>query len=477
MVILTTIIRKDVIFNVVNRLFLSIVSVCLSTVFLIGQVPSLEKGKVVDTVRVTNSEDESYSLYVPNAYDPDKLSAIVFIFDPVARGGVGIAPFIKAAEQYNYLLVCSNDSRNGPYERNFDIANRLFDQVFNTFQIDAKQVYTAGFSGGARLATAIAVLTDQIQGVIGCGAGFSSNTDHTPNFEKFSYVGLVGVRDMNYQEMVNNIKWLRRFKVENELFVSKDDHRWPNPDQILTAFDWLELQAYKRELRLKDTSTISHLYQKNLDAAYALEAQSELLNTVKEYERIIRNFAPYLDMEAHGKKIKELKRTQGYRREQRSVEEVKYLEIDITKKFRGRFMEELQSPDPEQDFTWWEREVQNFDKRYMENKNPRLREMGERIRSSLFAIAFESGNGYKAANDMPKLLYCNEVLLVLSPTRPFPQYRMAQYYAQMGDEEKFLEHLEAAMKLGFTDKEQLLRTPEFSGFLETEAFKELMDRY
>ena len=38
--------------------------------------------------------------------------------------------------------------------------------MFSDFNIDSKRIYTAGFSGGSRLASAIAVLTDQIQGVI-----------------------------------------------------------------------------------------------------------------------------------------------------------------------------------------------------------------------------------------------------------------------------------------------------------------------
>ena len=42
------------------------------------------------------------------AYFKENKSAVIFIFDPAARGKIGIQAFIAAAEEYNYILVCSN---------------------------------------------------------------------------------------------------------------------------------------------------------------------------------------------------------------------------------------------------------------------------------------------------------------------------------------------------------------------------------
>jgi len=177
----------------------------LSILFILNlsfsQTIEYEKGKVIDSVQVAGTTDQSFQLYLPKTYDSKESSAIIFIFDPAARGNIGLLPFTQASERFNYILVCSNNSKNGSYDYNFDVANRLFEYVFSRFKIDPKQIYTAGFSGGSRLATTIAALTNSVQGVIGCGAGFMTNIQEIENRNSFSYVGLVGDEDMNYQEM------------------------------------------------------------------------------------------------------------------------------------------------------------------------------------------------------------------------------------------------------------------------------------
>ena len=120
---------------------------------------SYEKSVLIDSIPVSNAVEETFALYLPEAYDAQVLSPILFIFEPAGRGKVGINAFIEAAEAYNYILVCSNNARNGPYDRNFAIASRLFTHVFSRFNIKEKGIYLAGFSGGSRLASSIAALT------------------------------------------------------------------------------------------------------------------------------------------------------------------------------------------------------------------------------------------------------------------------------------------------------------------------------
>ena len=62
----------------------------------------------------------------------------------------------------------------------------------------------SGFSGGSRLACAIASLTDQFTGVIACGTGFPQIPEYIPSFQKYAYVGLCGNRDFNYSKMIKN---------------------------------------------------------------------------------------------------------------------------------------------------------------------------------------------------------------------------------------------------------------------------------
>ena len=64
-----------------------------------GQSTGFEPGSILDSIRVGSAPDETYALYVPNGYDPNSPSPIVFIFDPAARGRHAVEFFIPAAER------------------------------------------------------------------------------------------------------------------------------------------------------------------------------------------------------------------------------------------------------------------------------------------------------------------------------------------------------------------------------------------
>ena len=168
-----------------------------------------------------------------------------FVFDPSGKGKRGVKPFLKASEKYGYVIVCSNNSKNGPYNINFDIFNNLYSHITSTIKIERNEMYLSGFSGGSRLACAVASITDLFTGVIACGAGFPQIPEYVPSTQKYNYVGLCGNRDFNYYEMIKNKSFLNKINFNNTLITSKKKHSWPSNDDILRAFDWLYLRKLK----------------------------------------------------------------------------------------------------------------------------------------------------------------------------------------------------------------------------------------
>ncbi len=161
-----------------------IFGLCLFAVFFMSAQAPYEAGAITDSISIPDKGGENFSLYLPKSFKHDFLNSIVFIFEPMGRAPLGIEVFIEAAETYGHILVCSTAIKNGPYQRNFEITERLINHVFSEFNINENQIYLAGFSGGSRLASAIASLTNIAAGVIACGAGFTNS--HTPSTQEFS---------------------------------------------------------------------------------------------------------------------------------------------------------------------------------------------------------------------------------------------------------------------------------------------------
>lgn len=375
----------------------------------------LQTGIIIDSVKVASSPTESYAIYLPKKYDAKTTLALVFIFEPAARGKIGIAPFILAAETYNYILVCSNTLKNGSTQNNISIANRLFDDVLQNYAVDTSQLYISGFSGGARLASYFGISTGVFQGVIACGASFNGTDKFIPSSNNFSYVGMVGDKDMNYQEMVKNKEWLDKSRIVNTLFVSHEDHVWPKQSEMLRAFDWLEIQAYRKNIRPKNDTIIKRIYDKNLRIADSLKANKEMVLSVNACEKGI-TFLNTNEDNFLRTKIAEIKKSREYKDEIAKMENIKVLENEILDKLWLRFDQELKSAKSTSNFKFWKSEIKDLNAMKLDNKNVLAQNMAIRILFSFQVSVYETGQENKRNQQNDKFTYCQELYKIIAET-------------------------------------------------------------
>jgi hypothetical protein len=368
----------------------------------------IPKGVIVDSVKIANTANESYAIYLPKQYVKEVPSAIVFIFDPDARGKIGIEPFVLAAETYNYILVCSNNSKNGPTDINLEIANRLLGSVSSEYNIDPSQLYISGFSGGARLAGTIAISSGAFQGVIACGASFNGLDKFALQGNNFSYLGMVGDTDMNYQEMVDNAAWLDNMKIKNTLFVSHLDHAWPAQKEMLRAFDWLEIEAFKRNIRKYNETTIKKICDKNLKIADSLKGNNEMIQAIMEYERC-SVFYDDKEKEEVKSTITTIKKSKDYKSQIRIRDEIKVLENEITNSILDQLDKELKVGKSEDDFKFWKTELKRLQDRKLKSNDISIKNMVDRLQFMINASVYEAAQESKRNFKNDKLAYCKEL--------------------------------------------------------------------
>ena len=251
--------------NPFRRTFLVAFTVLGSLLTAYAQLPAFEKGVVIDTVQCNHSPEQTYSLYLPSYYTDSSQWPIIYLFEPAARGALAINRFKEAAEKLGYIVVASNNARNGSWDIVFDAADAVFEDTNKKFSLDQNRVYTSGFSGGSRAAIAIASITDKVTGVIGCGAGFPPNPGYRPDKnDTFDYAGIVGDMDMNYQEHFQVQHSLNQLGITNKLLHFHGRHQWPPKEVIYRALAWHHLQAMKKGIINEDKPLIDELYQLEL---------------------------------------------------------------------------------------------------------------------------------------------------------------------------------------------------------------------
>src|SRR5512138_2607920 len=162
--------RHLLVFSVVGALMFVMTSAVVSSQSTGQSSPA--RGVIIQSVVCADNPEQSYALYLPSTYSPDNSWPILIALDPGARGKTPVERFKDAAERYGWIVVGSNNSRNGPIEPTVKAINAIWRDLHQRFSIDDRRVYFTGFSGGARAAVAIALRCNCAAGVIGAGAGF-----------------------------------------------------------------------------------------------------------------------------------------------------------------------------------------------------------------------------------------------------------------------------------------------------------------
>ena len=166
---------------------------------IVAQVSDLRNGQILDPIKCAADPSQTYALYLPSNYSADRPSKLILAFDPRGQGRQGVEHLQAAAEKYGYIVAGSNNSRNGPPQISLTAAQAMWADVEKRFSINAKRIYTAGLSGGARIAMKVAFDSDRIAGVIASSAGFPPG--HRRSDLRFVVFGTAGTEDFNYLEM------------------------------------------------------------------------------------------------------------------------------------------------------------------------------------------------------------------------------------------------------------------------------------
>lgn len=436
-----------------------------------GQSTKFPVQEIIDSVYVSQTSRESFSLYLPSGYDLDDNSSVVLIFDPRGRGRIGISPFIQAAETYNHMLICSNDSKNGPYEQNLQITSRLIEKVFSEFNIDEKRIYTAGFSGGARLAASIAIKTQMIQGVVACGAGMSTNDLLFQKNWNFSYAAIVGDRDMNLTEMIKTKDYIDKLKVSNELFVYDMNHKWPSQEQVLEAFDWLQLEVIKKGVSKQNESSVKEVYSKYLKKAKKFETENELVPAFYEYQRLIDNFSLYLPMDSIRKVMMNLRNSPEFKRQKNERDRIFKEEDALSDMYFKRFYDDLNKKN--HNLKWWEKKIDKM-KKDKQNSGSETDKMLDRLLYSVFALAMENVT-IEGVDNLDQAIFCYDICIEIYPEHYILYFKQIDNCLKLNNEEQAINYLQKMLSAGYEDIEAIKANSLFDRLKSNNRYQELIN--
>ena len=294
---------------------------------------SFPVGTIVPKVSALAKPDQSYALYLPSQYTSQKLWPIVYAFDPAARGKMPVELMKDAAERYGYIVVGSNNSRNGSWKIEAEAAQAMLLDTQDRLAIDVHRAYFAGFSGGARVAARLAQLCKCAAGVILNGAGFQPEDSGAPD-KAVAVFAAVGTYDFNYAEIVRMDDGLEKLHYAHFLRTFDGPHQWAPSSSMDEALAWFRLQAMKSDRIGRNDSFITEFANQEAARAHVFEQSDETYSAWKEYRQAAEAIGGLADNEELRAKAGALEKDkavrEGAKREKQEFEEQDRLTRDIS---------------------------------------------------------------------------------------------------------------------------------------------------
>ena len=441
-----------------------------------GEIPAagFAAGRIVDGVACAAAAEETYALYLPSGYTPDRAWPILYILDPRSRGVLAAERFRAGAETYGYILASSNNSQSDTaMDPNLKAMRALWTDTHQRFRIDDRRVYAAGFSGTVRSCCVLArAVPGTIAGIIGAGAGFPFDSPPRKG-DPIVFFGTVGDKDFNYYEMMELEPRLAAAGIAHRIEIFEGIHQWPPEPLATRALDWLELQAMKAGTRPKDPALVGSLWKEALERARAFETAGDLFQAHRAWAAAAEDFAGLRDTAEAAHRAAELAANPALQRDLKERE----ARLKHDREFLAAAPGILAAVSPEGDPMTVTQvvatlRIHELRKRAASAKDPDERLSAQRVLNTLEVQT----NYYLPQKLMGEKRYDRAVFMLsiateIAPENPAVWYNRAAAYARKGDRKKALADLRQAVDRGWRDAAFLEKDPDFESLRQDEGYR------
>ena len=446
------------------------------------QTDSIPRGQIVERIEALNDSSQSYALYLPSNYTPDRKWPILYAFDPGARGRVPVERFKEAAEKYGWIVVGSNNSRNGPWNVVVNAWNGMLTDSHQRFAIDDERMYATGFSGGARAAVRIAAGCKCLAGVMANGAGFPSDLAPSPEMH-FVFFGAAGVDDFNYAELKNLQEPLTKAGIISRVQTFDGRHEWPPVSVATAAVEWMELYAIKAGKRQRDDSFINSTWQQALSDARTLEETKKYNEAYQLYFDLVASFKGLRDVAEIESKVNQIRDSRelkaAIREEQAQIRKQRELESRLNSLIAGRDggASTNQSEEGFDAGNLLPKILDDLRKQSKATEDSNQRRVARRVLDGLFVGLIEQGISLlQTEKNYSESIKPLKLATEVNPDRPGAFFYLAWAYAANRDKKKSLQSLNTAIEKGFSDTAMITTNKAFDSLRNDPEYQQIMAR-
>ncbi|MEQ9302217.1 MAG: hypothetical protein RIF33_26790 [Cyclobacteriaceae bacterium] len=417
-------------------------------------------GFIQDSLVAQSDPDEYFALYLPEKSSGPK--KVILFFEPVGRAYLPLRLYKDLANEYGYALICPYGSQNGAFQPTLKAANAMLSEL-ELMGYERDQIYTSGFSGGARAATAIQKLHG-LAGVIAVAGAWPPSEKYRPSAgDALSYVAIVGDKDMNMVEHGEYQNYLTSLSIPNAIVYYPAGHQWPPQSVYKQGLEWIGRSSggYEQMLSYADSLLAVNEYLGYLqwqqwaqypssnfpvgqfeDKLEALQGNPEIMQVVADHELARK---------------KQVELRKGY------DQALQQLRTDLFKQVPSEY-----------GIAWWKTEVRKLIK-WSDSQDQAIAMMADRIMDGLrgaIHLMIKEATEYNRFEMAEEL---NRIMLLMYPSSVLYNFNQAIYLALQGKYKKAKGWLITAQELDLCMLNRIRSNPLYGRLKSQEEYRFLFD--
>ncbi len=415
--------------------------------------------KIIENVVCKTDATQSYALYIPSS---EKANAVIYFFDPHAEGSLPLKKYKDLADKYNYILIGSNNSKNGnDFQTSESIWQSLYNDTQTRLQFNKNRIYVCGFSGGAKVAGYIALHHNEIKGVIAGGAGLP---DETPagNFN-FSFTGIAGKGDMNMTDLVILNNDLNKTQTQHRIIFFDGKHEWAPESTMDIAFSGLEFDAMRSNSIAKNDAFINAYIGDSKKRVNDNVNKNDWINAEHECTLSLNMIAGIADASWFKQKDDAIKNNAAYKKQLQQQQDLFTIEQNTKAEYQQQFQQA--------DINYWNKTIADLTTRSKVQTAEGA--MYQRLLAYLSLAFYSISNQLINNNQNKNAEYFVTLYKMADPTNSEAYYFSAILEARSNNATQAHNDLLKAVANGFNDQQRMLQQPEFVSLQSQINFAEI----
>ncbi len=429
----------------------------------IAKQDTFSRGSVFFTT-CSSIPSQSYWVYLPFAYSKQKSFPVIYFFDPHADGKLPLGKYKSLSEEFNVVLIGCNNSKNGmPMQESISSAGTMIDDAESKFYLNKTRKYMAGFSGGARVACAVALQSADIAGVIACSGSYFENGKSFPT--GISIASVAGEKDFNYHEMLRFDQSLDTSTL-HLLFTNLSTHQWPDEETMHDVFVYLQACEMKSGLTPPNKKVIATYIDAGINKAEMLKKQNKSVQALMIYNKLALIADGIVDNTNLKKEIDKLNASNEVAVYKQKVKTMALQEQNKMQQYAQDFIV--------QDINWWKTEIAQL-KKISQNKTDQLKaSMHARLLGYMGILCYSYSTKAVKINaaEAEKFL---SIYKITEPENSEAYFLSAAFNANNNKNEIAVDEMIKAIALGFKEKSRFAEFGSLNSIINQPVIKAALD--